>query len=219
MIDDKIREKFDELISSGNELKHSTEEGEAFHAEHRFNCVAWLTSTQNIVHLVVLDANNPYRISVDRICNSEKGYFIPESVGEAAEILKRLLSDIDAGLIASIEDQTRAVVFDDFLDHAKWYLKEKRQNESGVIAGVVFEDICRSICRNVGIEEKGAKLDHLISELVKNGTFSGIKAKRARVAAGVRTSATPARWEEFELEDVKTTIEFTEEIIQKHLEN
>lgn len=130
-------------------------------------------------------------------------------------ILRSLLHDVDSGLLASIEDQTKASVFDDFLDHAKEYAKQKLSKEAGVIAGVVFEDTLRSICRARGIAEKDKKLDSLIDELVKAGVLSQVKAKRAKVAAHVRTKATHAQWDEFDLGDVNTTIDFTEELILK----
>jgi len=133
-------------------------------------------------------------------------------------MLKLLLQDIDRGLLASIEDQTRASVFDDFLDHAKEYIRNNIKNEAGVIAGVVFENTLRTICRNSDIEEKDQKLDFLINQLVKLGILTQVKAKRARVAAHVRTKATHAQWDEFEMEDVNTTIRFTEELILKYLE-
>ena len=217
-IEKKVREKFEELINSGNQLKCGNEHGQVQNQEHGQKCVGWLASAQNIVHLVIGSNDNPYKKSVDKICNSDHGYLIPISVGEVALILKLLLQDIDRGLLASIEDQTRASVFDDFLDHAKEYAKNNISNEAGVIAGVVFEDTLRTICRNSGVEEKGEKLDILIDQLVKSGILTQTKAKRARVAAHVRTKATHAQWDEFEIEDVNTTIEFTEELILKHLE-
>ena len=66
--------------------------------------------------------------------------------------------------------------------------------------------------------QEGSELDELISTLAKDGTLSGTKAKRARVAAHVRTKATHAQWDEFDDDDVRTTIEFTEEFISKHVE-
>ena len=91
------------------------------------------------------------------------------------------------------------------------------KNEAGVISGVVFEDTLRNICRDNEIEESGIPLDQLITELTKYDVISQIKAKRARVAAHVRTKATHAQWDEFELSDVKTTVEFTEELINANL--
>ena len=217
-IEKKVREKFEELINSGNQLKRGNEHGQVHNQDHGQKCVGWLASAQNIVHLVIGNNDNPYKKSVDKICNTDRGYCIPISVGEVTVILKLLLQDIDQGLLASIEDQTRASVFDDFLDHAKEYTRNNISNEAGVIAGVVFEDTLRTICRNSGINEKGEKLDFLIDQLVKSGILTQIKAKRARVAAHVRTKATHAQWDEFEIEDVNTTIEFTEELLLKHLE-
>ena len=46
-----------------------------------------------------------------------------------------------------------------------------------------------------------------------------LKAKRARAAAGLRTSAAHARWDEFELRDVRPVIDLTRELIEKHLAN
>ncbi len=217
-IEDKVRKKFEELLNEGVQLKHRKGRSQVRNEVHRQYCIGWLASAQNIVHLVVTNPVNPYRATVDKVCSTDLGYDVPNSVGEVSVILRSLLQDIDSGLLASIEDQTRASVFDDFLDHAKEYAKDKRKNEAGVIAGVVFEDTLRGICRNTDIEEKNKNLDSLIDKLVKAGTLTQVKAKRARVAAHVRTKATHAQWDEFELEDVNTTIDFTEELILKHLE-
>ncbi len=217
-IDERVRNKFDVLIRSGCQLKNGNEHGQVRGEAHLQDCIAWIASAHNIVHLVVTNSSNPYRMSVDRICGLDRGYCTHESVGEVTVILKSLLEDIDLGLLASIEDQTRAAVFDDFLDHAKEYAREKRKNEAGVISGVVFEDTLRGICRKAGVTEQGRKLDVLIDDLVKAGTLTQVKAKRAKVAAHVRTKATHAQWDEFELGDVDTTIAFTEELILNHLE-
>jgi hypothetical protein len=67
------------------------------------------------------------------------------------------------------------------------------------------------------IPEDGAALDTLISELAKRDTLTGLKAKRARAAAGLRTSAAHARWDEIQLSDLKPVIEFTRELMAAHL--
>ena len=61
-------------------------------------------------------------------------------------------------------------------------------------------------------------LDNLISALSTQGQVSAVKAKRARVAAHVRTKATHAQWDEFEVEDVRATIEFTREFVAANLD-
>lgn len=160
----------------------------------------------------------PYRIKADRIAETDHGWIIHNAVSELAALLRSLLTDAEAGLITSIADQARAEIFDDFLDHAEAYFRDGRKNEPGVIAGVVFEDTLRRICRREEIPEKGEKLDRLISELGIRGKLSATKAKRARVAADVRTKASHAQWEEFDRDDVKATIDFTRELITTQLE-
>ncbi len=135
-----------------------------------------------------------------------------------AALLKGLVSDAKAGLISSIADHARAETFDDFLDHADFYANEGRKNEAGIIAGVVFEDSLRRFCRKLGEPEKGMKLDDLITTLTKRGELTAVKAKRARVAAHVRTKASHAQWEEFELNDVEAATEFAREFIASKLD-
>ena len=47
--------------------------------------------------------------------------------------------------------------------------------------------------------------------------LTALKAKRARAAAGLRTSAAHARWEEIDLSDVAPVIELTKELIGARL--
>ncbi len=113
-----------------------------------------------------------------------------------------------------LEDIIRAQTFDDFLDHAEEYHKSGRK-ESGVIAGVVFEDTIRRIAKNN--EVSVGHLETTINELLKKGVLAATKAKRAKSAAHVRAKATHAEWDEFDLNDVSDTINFTRELIAAHL--
>ena len=157
-------------------------------------------------------------MKADRIAARNIDFMVHSTVGELAAVLRNLLDDINCGLIASVANRAAAETFDDFLDHAVAYLTEMRPSEAGVIAGVVFEDTIRRISRHCNIAEKGVKLDQLISELTTSGALSNVKAKRARAAAGVRTKASHAQWDEFTKEDVSATIEFTRELIRSKLD-
>ena len=185
---------------------------------HLEECSGWLVSAVNLVRIVCPDPGNPFRKRTEEIAERNVGWLINHSVGELGAILKNLTRDIDAGLLTSIADRARAETFDDFLDHGRAYLDEGRKQEAGVICGVVFEDTVRRICRKHRIEESSAKLDTLISALARDGVLSGTKAKRARVAADVRTKATHAQWDEFDSADVSATILITQELIAAELD-
>jgi len=216
-IEESVRKRLDELIAESPKLTRGNDYDQCVDQAQVAACSAWLTMAQNAVHLVVAQADAPYRKKVDYVAGRPHGYQIHKAVAELAQVLRALLKDTDAGLLASVADQARAEAFDDFLDHADSYRQAGRKNEAGVIAGVVFEDALRRICRKLGLPEKGQKLDQLISELAARGDLLPVKAKRARAAAHVRTKATHAQWDEFETEDVKATIEFTRELIESKL--
>jgi len=52
---------------------------------------------------------------------------------------------------------------------------------------------------------------------VKKEKLSTVKAERARGSARLRAKATHAQWDEFDMKDVGSTIEFTRELIADHL--
>ena len=217
-IENSIQTRIRQLITESSILAVGDEHDQCVEPSKMASCSAWLTAAQNVVHLAVPNFAAPYRMKADRIASDSHGYVIHQAVGELASVLRSMVIDANAGLLASVANQARAETFDDFLDHAEAYLKEKRKNEAGVIAGVVFEDTLRQICRNEGVAEKGQKLDGLISELTSREKLSSVKAKRARAAADVRTKASHAQWDEYGVEDVRATIEFTRELISGALD-
>lgn len=217
-LEDRILLRIGQLIKEGELLSIGNENGQTVDEQRRGECSAWLTSAQNIVHNICPSPASSYRQKADSLLSREWGYVIHEGVAELRAVLRYLLVDAQAGLLAAVADQARAETFDDFLDHAEAYLSDSRRNEAGVIAGVVFEDTLRRICRKQSIVEKDVKLDQLISALTLNGVLSGVKAKRARVAAHVRTKASHAQWDEFDLSDVEATIALARELIASHLD-
>ncbi len=217
-LEEVVKQRITQLIERSKGLSVSDEYGQCTDEGQQQECTAWIAAAQNVVHLALESASTPYRLTVDRIAAERHGFAISHAVGTLAAVLKNLLADADNGMLASVADQTRAEVFDNFLDHADAYYRDSRKNEAGAIAGVVFEDTLRRICRKHGITDKGMELDSLISALATRGAITGAKAKRARAAAHVRTKATHAAWDEFALEDVKATIDFTRELIAGHLD-
>jgi hypothetical protein len=203
-------------LEDAERLRRGNSIGQVLSEGHRQECVGWISAALHAVQLACPDSANAYRKKAEEIASGRHGLMIPTCVGELAQIIKHLSADLQAGLLATA-GRARAETFDDFLEHARAYLEEGRQQPAGVIAGVVFEDTIRTVCRKHNIDEEDSKLDDLISDLAKIGVLSGTKAKRARAAAHVRTKATHAQWDEFDLGDVSATIDFAEEIIDSEL--
>ena len=203
-----VREQIDKLIAQAGEV--STSDG--------YRAKAWLTAAQHAVELVCPSPTDPYHLNARQIVLSAVIPLPMHLVSQMAALLARLVEEIEGGLLTTVENHAIAVTFDDFLDHGAEYLKDGRKNEAAVIAGIVFEDTIRRICRVLEIPENNVPLDTLISELTKRNVLTALKAKRARAAAGLRTSAAHARWEEIQLSDVNPVIEFTRELMAAHLE-
>lgn len=215
---DAVQKRIKHLLEESDFLARGDEMGDVSGDEQWQACSGWLTSAQNLVHLICSEIKTPYLSHVDDIADRASQMRINFRVGEMAALLRNILSDINSGLLSSVADRARAEIFDDFLDHADEYVSQQRKNEAGVIAGVVFEDTLRRICRRLNIDEKGVNLDLLISQLVNKGGLSTVKAKRARAAAHVRTTASHAQWDDFEITDVRATIEFTRELVSSKLD-
>jgi len=219
IIEKAILSRLNELIAEGRSMRTGNVYDRVKSQSHAEQCKGWIASALHIVQLIFIDPSSSYRKLTENITSQDYGNGINNAVGEITEILQNVLKDINKGLISSITDQARAEVFDDFLDHAKAYLKAGMKNEAGVIAGVVFEDTLRQVCRKLDIEDRGVKLDALITQLAKIEILTLTKAKRARAAADVRTKATHAQWQEFDNGDVNSAIAFTEELISSHIES
>jgi hypothetical protein len=202
-----VKERIEQLIAEVPALSSRQD----FHGQ-----MAWLVAAQNTVQLVCPSEANPYHahtksVIIERMARPEF------KMSQISALLTRLLEEVDRGLLTTIENHAIAATFDDFLDHGAEYLKHGRKDEAAVIAGIVFEDTVRRICGTLDVGEKGVPLDALITELTKRAVLAPPKSKRARAAAGLRTSAAHARWDEIELTDVKPVIEFTRELMAAHL--
>jgi hypothetical protein len=179
-----VKERIEELVAQAPQLTDPIPQRRA-----------WLIAAQNAIQLVCPSDGNPYCAfgqelvrQPDIDLNGLYAYGAADNVCKMAAMLERLLEEIDGGLLTSIENHAIAGTFDDFLDHGDEYLKHNRKNEAGVIAGIVFEDTIRRICRILSVTESGVALDTLITELNKQGVLTALKTKRARAAAGLRTS-------------------------------
>jgi hypothetical protein len=68
-----------------------------------------------------------------------------------------------------------------------------------------------------GLHDEGLKLEVMINELTGKRVITGQQSKQAKVAAHVRTKATHAQWDEFDMEGVQTTIQLTRRFLADHL--
>lgn len=218
-IDENVQVRLLELIEIGRSISQGNEYGQVQNQEHASECIGWIAAAHNVVQIICPIATNPYLKSTESIVERSKtrGFTVNECVGELTAVLKNLLSDSERGLLASITNQAQAEAFDDLLEHAKSYLEHDHKEGAGVLASAVFEDTVRRIARMSKTIDADKKLDTVISALASEGRLSSIKAKRCRAAADLRNKALHGSWEDYELSDVKSSIELTRELLEEHL--
>jgi hypothetical protein len=142
---------------------------------------------------------------------------VHQQVYQLQSLMRQLSVDLDNGLVLSIERQLTADTFEDMLAHAEEYLKENRKEPAGVLAGVVFEDTIRKLCKANQVADEQQTLDPLINALKRKNVISKMETNEALSAAGLRTAAIHARWEEYSQEQVRPVIEFTRRLIRDKL--
>ena len=138
-------------------------------------------------------------------------------VGCLTELLKRLASDVDNGLVASVAAIAGAETLDDLLDQAEEYYRKSHKEGAGNLATAVLEDTVRRIARAHKVTEAGVKLDSLITTLTQDDVITSIVAKRCRAAAGVRNATLHAQWDQVTIEDVDSVIRLTRQLLSECL--
>jgi hypothetical protein len=212
MLDEAIRKKIENLLDRVASLAG----GARASSEQIAQSHGWITEAMNVIEVAIPIENNAYRRRIRGIEADDRS-FATAKVSYIAECLRALLPDIDAGLIANFGNKVRAETFDDFLDYAETYHREGEKQAAGVLAGVVFEDTIRRICRDQNIPEKDEDLEKLINALTRQTVITGQQSKQAKVAAHVRTKATHAQWDEYDLLGVAETIQLTRTFLREHL--
>lgn len=213
-------EQIDNLIKKTTAL-HGTYNGKHASPEVKAKCKACLASANNLVSMIFAERiSNPYS---DQLRSVEalfviQDYISYEHIQICTEVLINLKNDIENGLVETLEDKVTAENFDDFLDHAEAYYNDKKIAQAGVIAGVVFEDTIRKICKKFEIEISGQKLENLINSLKRENYIEKTKSFRCKVGAAVRGTAAHANWEELDEGSVRDTILLTRELLGEFLE-
>lgn len=180
----------------------------------------WLTASADIISKLVSDDGNVFVAQFnDLVKNSSyRNQNAHNDCRAAQNIMRRLLSAFEAGVMGDLKLKFQAETFDDFLSHAEEYLKEDKKMESGVIAGVVFEDTIRKICKKLGLDTEGKPLENLINSLKTERYIEKTKASRCKVASTVRGTAAHANWDELDIGAVRDTISLTRELLGEFLE-
>jgi hypothetical protein len=215
-LDETLRAHIGMLIRNGSVLAEKWDTAAPEDVQKLLGQIhAHFAQCENVVETLSPDRASPYRRRLAEV--SDDDVPIERQLATFGHMLAALRHDVGLGLTRQISAVAQVEVVDDFIDQADHYLRGNKVGPAGVIVGVVFEDTIRRACERLGIEQKDVELEQLITALEKIGAIEKVKAKRARAAAHVRTKATHAQWEEFDVNDVEAALRFTREMIDRLL--
>jgi hypothetical protein len=215
-----IKDRIDKLTAEVPSLMRVDEYDSLLDSQAKGACIGWIAAALHVVQIACASIpNSGYLTQANDLQKTAdaKNYIVHHNVLAMVELLKQLKTDIEDGLLTTVERQVSAETYDDLMDHAEAYLAENRKDPAGVIAGVVFEDTIRRLCRANSINDRGQTLDPLINALAGANHLTKLEAKEARTSAGLRTSATHALWNEFNADQVRTVIAFTHRLVREKL--
>ncbi len=219
----QLKERLDDLLKTGRAMTHvgsaivvrqssSEQQRRYLELRERAKAGAWFASVSLLIEALTPSEQTPHRKYLDQLSGDRNPEY---QVIAACELLEALKKDIDCGLMASIENQAVAMTFETLIDHAAEYLQHDQVHVAGVVAGVAFEDTLRRIREIEQIQPEAISLENLIAELERRPYLSKADARHARSAAALRTSATHARWDEFNRHSVDACIRFTRELLSR----
>lgn len=216
-------EELARLIAEGDNyiLSDRVFQGAAYTSpEKATDAYGWLTASADLLSKLVSDDGNVFVVQFNHLVRNSNytNQNAHHDCRAALSIMKRLMTAFENGTMGNLKFKFQAETFDDFLSHAEEYLKINKKMESGVIAGIVFEDTIRKIAKKLDIENDGKALETLINALKTGNHIEKTKASRCRVASTVRGTAAHANWDELDIGAVRDTIALTRELLGEFLE-
>ena len=132
-------------------------------------------------------------------------------------VLRSIKTEIELGLIGSLEKQYKGEVFGDLIKMAKESMDNDFKDVAAVLGCAALEDSLKKIAVINGLDVEDKGMSEVINALKSIQILQGASASITTSYVKLRNKVFHAEFDKFEKEDVKSLIAFTEEFILKHL--
>ena len=189
---------------------------------------AWVVAAIDCIRRVA-GPNSAYAQQSETYLTHPNRPSIPgRAVSPVYELIRSLRSDIDAGLLVSFEQTTRAETYGDMLDSASRLLDEDEPGYKAaatVLAGSILEEHLRKLCESNGIEttypDRGGTMrqktaDRMNNDLAGASVYS--KGDQTLILGWIhfRNDAAHARHENLHTETIANMVRSIRTIIQQY---
>ena len=141
----------------------------------------------------------------------KNGLFILELRGTLASIK----SDIEGGLIKSIQTQAKGEILADFIVLAKSSLDSDVKEVAAVLACAALEDALKRYAESLGHEVENKDLSEIINTLKAASALGGAQTKVVQSFVGVRNKAMHAEWGKIDTAEIHSIVSFVQDFIAK----
>lgn len=220
-IDEKVLQRFDELIEMGQRVLASRRQGRSEGAwnlpydviENKELAKQWGMSCLNLLEKVFTRSS----VQFEKFNEVFKDVDGVSNFHEAFGMLKAAKDDYEKGYLFETRVLVRAEVFDDLLEQAEYLFGEGYHHPAAVIAGAVLEDGLRELCkrRSIALPPKPT-INPLNDLLTRDKAYSGLVQKRITALAAVRNHAAHGEWDKFAAADVKEMITWVRSFMEQH---
>lgn len=234
-LDEKIRNRFDELIEKWNKLLSEMKEQGATRVSNIPRGIsdyeALVLNSSSLIKTVLANSERSKELQ-QNIAHPDTAKYpgpVSSSVKRIIGILEGLKDDYENGFLDNLEKWIVANISADYMEQAEALLGEGKSGQYGhvpaaVLCGAVLEDSLRRLCQrqtpSISITKPNGqpkKLNALIDELQKANVFNQLKAKQLRWWAQIRNSAAHGKFEEFTREDVKSMLKDVKNFLADYL--
>jgi uncharacterized protein YutE (UPF0331/DUF86 family) len=138
-----------------------------------------------------------------------------EMVKSTIGTLKSIKSEVETGLIGSLELQAQGWIFGDFITLAKKSL-DASKDVAAVLVSAAIEDTLKRFALQNGLNVADADMPEVINALKSKGLLKGPQASLVQSYVQLRNKAFHAEWDKIEKETVNSAISFTETFLLEH---
>jgi uncharacterized protein YutE (UPF0331/DUF86 family) len=206
-----------QLIQEGEGMKVEATLSHILKKSKTEGCQYWFSKITTLIQSITSIDEYYYDEVINIIRRSKRqGGIAIDQIDEMIGFLKFLYDAIENDLITKLRNIISASDFNNFLEHAEYYLEHDKKIESSVIISAVFEDSLRQIGVKYKID-KTAKIENIINSLKSKGIITSPAAKQLKYYAGIRNAAFHASWEEYDLNNLKEMLKGVRSIINCYL--
>ncbi len=224
-LDQKIRNRFDELIAEGNSLlSKTTNSNNSLSSDFEAFSVKVLSLTKTVFG----DSERGREIA-NRIIKYVDGMYEDISLGYIVGILRGLKDDYENGFLGDLQEMIVANISADYMTQVEGLLNEGQSDQydhvpAAVLCGAVLEDALRRLCDrqtpHVPTDKPNGRpkaLNALIQDLQKANAFNKLKAQQLLGWAQVRNSAAHGKFDEFSRDDVELMVKGVRNFLADYL--